>query len=83
MKAHNQTGHARRLIILYHPDGVPGPSSNGQPSAWHPYGAGSNYTLPPLLTALAPYRDRCAFFRGLSMGATDVGSQRARIASTE
>jgi Protein of unknown function (DUF1552) len=72
--ANAPTNHARRLIVLYHPDGVPGPSSNGEASAWHPSGGATNFALPPLLAPLAPYRDRCAFFRGLSMGATDVGS---------
>ncbi|MBL9017459.1 MAG: DUF1552 domain-containing protein [Myxococcales bacterium] len=67
-------GNAKRLIILYHPDGVPGPSSNGQPSAWHPTGDGTQFTLPAPLAALQPYKDRCVFFRGLSMGATDAGS---------
>lgn len=73
-RAHAPTTQAKRLIVLYHPDGVPGPSSNGEPSAWHPNGNGTQVTLPPLLAALAPYRDRCAFFRGLSLGSTDVGS---------
>ena len=67
-------GNAKRLIIFYHPDGVPGPSSNGDASAWHPTGNDTSFTLPPVLAALQPYRDRCVFFRGLSMGATDVGS---------
>ena len=73
-RAHSSTGAAKRLIVFYHPDGVPGPSSNGEPSAWHPTGSDTLFTLPPVLAALQPYRDRCVFFRGLSMGATDVGS---------
>jgi hypothetical protein len=72
--AHGPSGHAKRLIVLYHPDGVPGPSGNGQPSAWHPTGSETQFTLPPMLASLQPYRDRCVFFRGLSLGATDVGS---------
>ncbi len=73
-RAHSPSGTAKRLIIFYHPDGVPGPSSNGEASAWHPTGNDTQFTLPPVLAALQPYRDRCVFFRGLSMGATDVGS---------
>lgn len=73
-RGHAQNGHAKRLIILYHPDGVPGLSSNGDASAWHPTGNDTQYSLPPVLASLAPFRDRCVFFRGLSMGATDVGS---------
>jgi hypothetical protein len=74
LRAHVQGTNARRLIVLYHPDGVPGASSNGEPSSWHAYGDATTFTLPPLLAALAPYRNQCAFFRGLSMGATDAGS---------
>jgi len=72
--AHFTPANARRLIIFYYPDGVPGASSNGEPSAWHPSGSGTSFTLSPVLASLAPFRDRCVFFRGLSMGGTDVGS---------
>lgn len=65
---------ARRLIIFYFPDGVPGQSQAGDASLWHPTGGETSFTLPPLLGALAPYRDLCTFFRGLSMGPTDSGS---------
>lgn len=68
------TGTAKRLIIFYHPDGVPGPSSNGEPSEWHPTGSETSFTLPAVLASLAPFKSRCAFFRGLSMGSADVGS---------
>jgi hypothetical protein len=68
------TGSAKRLIILYHPDGVPGQSSSGQPSEWHPTGNETSFTLPAVLASLQPYRDKCVFFRGLSMGAADSGS---------
>jgi len=66
--------NARRLIIYYYPDGVPGASSNGEPSAWHPSGDGTNFQLTDVLSSLEPFRDKCVFFRGLSMGPTDVGS---------
>jgi uncharacterized protein DUF1552 len=65
---------ARRLIVFYHPDGVPGASSSGEPSAWHPTGSDTQYALTPILASLAPFKDRCVFFRGLSMGPADVGS---------
>lgn len=73
-RAHSSGGFAKRLVIFYHPDGVPGPSSNGEPSAWHPTGGETQFVLPPALASLAPYRNQCVFFRGLSMGQTDVGS---------
>jgi hypothetical protein len=72
--AHITPTNARRLIIFYYPDGVPGASSNGEPSAWHPSGDGTQFQLSSVLASLQPFRDRCVFFRGLSMGSTDVGS---------
>ncbi len=65
---------ARRLIIYYYPDGVPGASSNGDPSAWHPTGDGTNFQLTEVMASLEQFRNQCVFFRGLSMGPTDVGS---------
>lgn len=67
-------GDVRRLLVFYYPDGVPGPSQDGQPSAWHPTGRGRDYQLPDVLSPLAPWREQLVFFRGLSMGATDAGS---------
>ncbi len=72
--AHITPVNARRLIIFYYPDGVPGASSNGEPSAWHPSGDGTQFTLTDVLASLAPFKQQCVFFRGLSMGGTDVGS---------
>jgi hypothetical protein len=72
--AHVTPTNARRLIVFYYPDGVPGVSSNGEPSAWHPSGDGTQFQLSSVLASLQPYRDRCVFFRGLSMGPTDAGS---------
>jgi len=34
----------------------------------------TTFTLPDLLSPLAPYRQSCVFFRGLSMGPADSGS---------
>lgn len=66
--------NARRVIFFYFPDGVPGPSSDGEPSLWHPTGSQSSFQLPEVLSILEPYKDDCVFFRGLSMGSTDTGS---------
>lgn len=66
--------HVRRLVVFYYPDGVPGASQEGEPSAWHPTGSGRDYQLPDVLSPLRPWRDELVFFRGLSMGATDSGS---------
>ncbi len=73
-RAKAATGTAKRLIIFYHPDGVPGVSSSGEASEWHPTGSETSFTLPAVLGSLTPYKDRCVFFRGLSMGPADVGS---------
>ncbi len=67
-------GVAKRVIFFYHPDGVAGPSQNGEPSLWHATGSGSSFSLGSLQAPLAPYKDDCVFFRGLSMGGTDSGS---------
>jgi hypothetical protein len=67
-------GVAKRLIVFYFPDGVLGPSQDGEPSLWHPSGGETTFTLPPVLAALAPYRASCTFFRGLTMGPADQGS---------
>lgn len=67
-------GVAKRIIFFYFPDGVPGPSQNGEPSLWHPTGSESNFELPSALSPLLPFKNDCVFFRGLSMGSTDAGS---------
>lgn len=75
-KAHaDHTGQrAQRLIVFYFPDGVVGASQGGDASLWHASGSGSSFTLPTPLASLESFRDRCVFFRGLSMGGTDAGS---------
>jgi hypothetical protein len=72
--ARAQGGSAKRVIFFYFPDGVPGPSQNGEPSEWHATGSGTNFQLPRAAAPLDRWRDRCVFFRGLSMGPTDSGS---------
>ena len=67
-------GGARRLVVFYFPDGVPGVSGSGQASLWNPTGGRFDFALPELLAPLDPWRDRCVFTSGLSMGATDEGS---------
>ncbi len=67
-------GVAKRVIFFYFPDGVPGPSQNGEPSKWHPTGSESSFDLPEVLSPLASFKGDCVFFRGLSMGPTDSGS---------
>jgi hypothetical protein len=67
-------GTARRLVVFYFPDGVPGPSQNGQPSLWHPTGSLTDFRLTDVLSPLAHLKHRCAFINGLTMGPTDSGS---------
>jgi hypothetical protein len=66
-------GNARRVIFFYFPDGIPEPGGTPPPiaSPWH---LASYSTLTPCLAPLAPFKDQCIFFNGLSMGPTDKGS---------
>jgi hypothetical protein len=73
-QAHAQRGAVKRFVVFYFPDGVPGPSQNGDASLWHPTGGEFDFALPELLQPLAGRRDDCVFFRGLDMGRTDEGS---------
>lgn len=68
------SGRAERVIFFYYPDGVPGWSQEGDASRWHPQGSTFDFTLPQVAEPLAPFRERCVWFRGLSMGGTDAGS---------
>lgn len=74
-EARAQAGGARRFLVFYFPDGVPGDSQEGDRSLWHIHEGGeADFALPDLLAPLAPYRERSVFFRGLSMGDADNGS---------
>ena len=65
-------GKAKRLIVFYFPDGIPQP--DGAPSRWHMSGSDTTFDLVDTLSPLSPYRSRCIFFNGLTMGPTDAGS---------
>lgn len=73
-EAHALDGVARRLIVFYFPDGIPGPSESGDPSLWHASGSEYNFTLPSLLDPIARFKDRSLFFDGVDMGRADEGS---------
>ena len=60
-----QNGQVRRFIVFYFPDGIAGPSEQGDASLW---------TYESQLAALAPWRDRALVINGLTMGPTDEGS---------
>ena len=68
------SGTADHIVFFYFPDGVAGWSQAGDASLWHCTGGETDFTLGHSLQALAPFRDRCQFFNGLSMGSTDDGS---------
>ncbi len=72
--ADHEGERAQRLIVFYFPDGIVGASQSGEPSWWHAYSEGGGVGLPAQLASLEPYKNRCVFFRGLSMGGTDAGS---------
>ncbi len=67
-------GRASRFIVFYFPDGVAGPSQDGDPSLWHCRGSEFDFELGETLSHLGRFRDECVFFNGLSMGGTDSGS---------
>jgi hypothetical protein len=67
-------GVAERVIFFFFPDGVPGPSQDGQPSDWHAVGSEFSFTLGPVASPLLPWQEDCVFFNGLSSGPTDSGS---------
>jgi len=67
-------GVAKRIIFFYHPDGIAGPSQNGEPSLWHATGSETAFTIGDLMSPLAAHKDDCVFFSGLTMGGTDSGS---------
>lgn len=51
---------ALKALFLYVPDGV-------IPSAWHPSGTGTNFTLPAMSAPLEAVRDDVVFVRGTNM----------------
>ena len=67
-------GAAKRVLFFYFPDGVVGPSQDGQPGLWHPGGAGADVQLSPQLEPLGARKADCVFLRGLTMGPADQGS---------
>jgi hypothetical protein len=67
-------GVAKRAIFFYFPDGVAGPSQEGDPSLWHAQGSETDFTLPAQLEPLTAHKGDCVFLNGLSMGPTDSGS---------
>jgi hypothetical protein len=70
----NPTPLAKRVVFFYFPDGVAGPSQDGEPSLWHPTGSERSFSLSEQLEPLLPHKSDCVFFRGLSLGPTDSGS---------
>jgi hypothetical protein len=63
---------AKRVIVMYFPDGVPAPG--GELSRFGAVGGETTFTLPANLASLEAHKQSCAFLRGLSMGGTDAGS---------
>lgn len=74
MRARAAAGQARRMIIFYFPDGVPGVSDRGDASLWDCQGGELDFSLSECLQPLARHRDQCVFLNGLDMGPADSGS---------
>lgn len=68
------TGVAERVVFFTFPDGVPGTSQDGAPSAFHATGSEYAFSLGSATAPLAGYELDCVFFNGLSSGPTDAGS---------
>ena len=60
----------RRLGFLYLPDGMA--IGNSGVNHWRPKGEGNNFELSPILTPLAPFRDRMVIVGGLSHKQADA-----------
>lgn len=67
-------GKAERVIFFYFPDGVVGPSQEGEPGLWHPTGSEFDFQLSPQTEPLGARKGDCVFLRGLTMGPADQGS---------
>src|SRR5712671_650244 len=52
-----------RMGFVYVPNGV---AMNDSINYWTPTGAGEDFTFSPILTPLAPYRDRLTIVSGLA-----------------
>jgi len=74
LRANPAAAKAKRFIVFYFPDGIVGQSQAGEASLWTPTGSESSFQLSDSLAPLAPYKNQCVFFKGLSMGPTDAGS---------
>jgi hypothetical protein len=73
-RASAQSGPPTRVIFFYFPDGVAGPSQDGDLTKWHAYGSEHDFQLGQLQAPLEPHKQDCVFLNGLSLGATDAGS---------
>jgi hypothetical protein len=67
-------GTAKRIVFFYYPDGVAGPSQNGEASLWHATGSEQSFQLGLLQQPLAAHASECVFLNGLTMGPADSGS---------
>ncbi|MEC7523478.1 MAG: DUF1552 domain-containing protein [Myxococcota bacterium] len=67
-------GAARRVIIFYFPDGVPGRSQDGDASLWGARAEGGGVRLGECLEPLRGIERECVFLGGLTMGGADEGS---------
>lgn len=64
-----ETGHPRRAIFVFIPDGM-------RPEDWHAQGTGAAFTLPGMTQPLERVREHCLFLGGVNMygpGSTHEG----------
>lgn len=65
---------AQRIIFFYYPDGVAGPSQDGDRSLWHATGSETDFQVGELTRPFEHHKAQTLYFNGLSMGGTDAGS---------
>ena len=69
-----------RMGFIYVPNGV---AMNDSLNYWTPKGAGTEFTLSPILAPLAPYRDRLTIVSGLAQKQGESLGERLEGAETQ
>ena len=70
MAACSNNNRSRRVIFLYHPDGV-------TPGDWHASGSGTNFSLAESLTPLQSFKNQLVQFRNVEYAGGEGGSHPA------
>ncbi len=66
-RSHAQDSTPLRLIVFYNPGGT-------LLDRWRPTGSETDFTLQPMMSALAPFQDRLVFVDGVDLSITRLGN---------